>query len=82
MDDPERRPEAVAFEPALSPTAYPDRSDVGLAVGLSRRSHTRPVALALLAISVAAPFLKGLIAGLTLAGAAAAVSAVLGIGQP
>ena len=77
-----RKPKGAAGDPYAPWDARPDRSSdpnaPGLALLLTGSSLTRAVAAALLLTMAAAPFLKGILAGFALAGAAAAIRDVLG----
>lgn len=71
-------PSAVAL-PRGSPPAGPVAPLIEQI--LAGSALVRSAAVALIVASVAAPFLKGLVAGLAIAGAAATVSDVLGVGR-
>ena len=80
--------QALAVDPAApSAVALPGGSPpAGSVVPLIEQilagsALVRTAAVALIVATAAAPFLKGLVAGLALAGAAATVSDVLGVGR-
>lgn len=64
--------------PGAQPIPTTDPDPPWLALRLSDTSLSRAVVAALLLTMAAAPFLKGILAGFALAGAAAAVRDVLG----
>ncbi len=79
---------ALAVDPAAPPAvALPGASSPAGPVvplieqALAGSALVRTAAIALILASAAAPFLKGLVAGLALAGAAATISDVLGAGR-
>ena len=78
MDDAEH-----AVEPTPSTATFPPDTDTTILDGhLVRSAPNHVIAVALIVASIVAPFLKGLIAGLALAGVAAAVGDALGAGRP
>ena len=73
---------AVSRQDMTNPGAQPDAPmdpDAPLLALLLTGTSSRVVVAALLLTIAAAPFLKGILAGLALAGAAAAVHEVLGV---
>jgi len=82
MDDAEDAPATPAVEPALSTATFPPGTDTAILDGyLVRSAPNHVIAVALIVASVVAPLLKGLIAGLALVGAVAAVGDMLGGGR-
>lgn len=74
--EPAPNPNAAPGDPQPDPTTDDDAPP--LEVRLSGPSHSRAVVMTLLLTMAATPFLKGILAGFALAGAAAAVRGALG----
>lgn len=80
--EPAPNPNAAPGDPRASGDPQPDPTTDDdappLEVRLSGPSHSRAVVMTLLLTMAATPFLKGILAGFALAGAAAAVRGALG----